>query len=159
MLDKEIGLAGLESLESLKVDNIEPQKFFLLSVGHGMVALPSSLQKTAEVPQDQHMDRIVDFTLVIQHQVPSSRTVQKTVEVSTVPVEVIDVHSSTLDSPLRELSVQSHLVQQKQHLRRQIRLTATLQCTRSPVTSVFFANPVYASRCCVGRPSICSEPP
>ena len=68
-------------------------------------------------------------------------------------------HSSTLDSPLRELSVQSHLVQQRQHLRRQIRLTANLQCTRSPVTSVFFENIVHASCCGVGPPCICGEPP
>ena len=37
----------------------------------------------------QHMDRIVDVTVVLQHQVPTSQTVQKTVEVSTVPAEVV----------------------------------------------------------------------
>ena len=52
---------------------------------------------------------------------------------------------SACPKPLRELSVQSHLEQQRQHLRRQIRLTATLECTCSPVTSVFFVNTVHTS--------------
>ena len=46
--------------------------------------------------------------------------------------------------------MQSHFEQQRQHLRRQIRLTATLECTCSPVTSVVFVN---------GPPCICGEPP
>ena len=89
--DNAIDLASLESLESLKVDNIEPQKFFLFPVGHGVLVLASGLHKSVEVPQGQHMDRIVGATVVLQHQVPPSQTVQKTVEVSTVPAEVVDV--------------------------------------------------------------------
>ena len=42
------------------------------------------------------MDRIVDFTVVLQHQVPTSQTVQKTVEMSTVPAEVFDVLPGSL---------------------------------------------------------------
>ena len=60
--DNAIDLAGLESLEGLKVDNFEPQKFFLFPVGHCVLVLASGLQKTVEVPQGEHMDRIVDVT-------------------------------------------------------------------------------------------------
>ena len=44
--DNAIDLARVESLESLKVDNIEPQKFFLFPVGHGVLVLASGLQKS-----------------------------------------------------------------------------------------------------------------
>ena len=46
--DNASDLARLESLESLKVDNIEPRKFFLFPFGHGVLVLASSLQKTVE---------------------------------------------------------------------------------------------------------------
>ena len=86
-----IDLARMESLESLKVDYIEPLKIFLSSVGYGVLTLLSNLQKTVEVQQVQQMDRTVDVTVGFQQQVLCRRTVQKTVDVSTVPVEVIDV--------------------------------------------------------------------
>ena len=40
----------------------------------------------------------VDVTVVLQHQVPTRQTVQKTVEVSTVTAEVIDVFAGSLVS-------------------------------------------------------------
>ena len=36
-----------------------------------MLVLASGLQKTVEVAQGEHMDRIVDVTAVLQHQVPA----------------------------------------------------------------------------------------
>ena len=47
--DNAIDLASLQSLEGLKVDNIEPQKFF----SFGVLVLGSGLQKTVEVQQGQ----------------------------------------------------------------------------------------------------------
>ena len=41
-------------------------------------------------------NRVVDVTVVLQHQVPISQMVQKTVEASTLPAEVIDVCPKSL---------------------------------------------------------------
>ena len=90
-LDNAVSLARLESFESLKVDNIVSQKSFMFPDIHGVLTLSSGLQKTVELPQDQHMDGMVDVTHMLQYQVSISQTAQKTVEVSAVPVEVIEV--------------------------------------------------------------------
>ena len=44
-------------------------------------ASDSEVQNTVELPQVQHIERIVDVTLVMQHQVPTIRSAQKMVEV------------------------------------------------------------------------------
>ena len=60
------------------------------------------------------MGRIVDVTVVLQHQVPTSQTVRKTVEVSTVPAEVVDVMTRVTRHRLSHYCEhQSHLVQQR----------------------------------------------
>ena len=43
-------------------------------------ACDSGVQKTAEIPQVQFIDRIADVPVVMQSQVPIIHTVQKTVE-------------------------------------------------------------------------------
>ena len=67
------------------------------------VLVVQKVQKTVEVPQGQHMDRIVDVTVVLQHQVPTSHTVQKTAEVSTVRwLRYDQAHFSALVSSLEK---------------------------------------------------------
>ena len=44
-------------------------------------ACDSEVQNTVELPQVQHIERIVDVTVVMQHQVPTNWSAQKMVEV------------------------------------------------------------------------------
>ena len=44
-------------------------------------ACDAEVQKTVELPQVQHIERIVDVTVVVQHQVPTIQSAQKVVEV------------------------------------------------------------------------------
>ena len=60
------------------------------------------------------MGRIVDVTVVLQHQVPTRQTVRKTVEVSTAPAEVVDSMTRVARHRLSHYCEhQSHLVQQR----------------------------------------------
>ena len=145
-------LASLENLECLKVDNIESHKLFLLSVGHGVLALPSGVQKTVEVPQDQQMHRIVDLTVVLQHQLPTSQQYRRRWRLYD------QGHPTALVSSLREPPVQNHLVQQRLQLRWQLCSTASLRRTRTAVSSVFFVTS-YTVGCGVNLPGNGIEPP
>ena len=123
-----------------------PQEFFLFPVGHGVVALPSSLPKTVEVPKGQHMDRIVDVTLVLQHQVPTSQTVQNTVEVSSVPAEVIDVCPGSLVSA-RLITARTVGTELRRTAMASIEAAALLNCQSTAyVCCCEFGMPGYRSR-------------
>ena len=56
------------------------------------------VRNAVEVPQDQHMNRIVVVAIVLQNREPTSQTVQIIVEVPTVPAEVDDGWSRSLVS-------------------------------------------------------------
>ena len=70
-------------------------------------ACDSGVQKTAEIPQVQHIHRIADVPVVMQRQVPTMQTAQKTVEGS---------HSQCLDRVVDVLVVmwrQSSMIQKE----------------------------------------------
>ena len=73
------------------------------------------VQKTMEVPQGQFMSRVLDVTVVLQFQVPTGQTAQKTVEAECF-----------------------HPMQQRLHLRWQLRFTASPHRTSTAVSSVFW---------------------
>ena len=59
--------------------------------------MPESSEKTVEVPQIQHVDKVVNMPVVTQRQVPMTLNVQKSVEVARVVP-----HERLLGSPVRE---------------------------------------------------------
>ena len=48
---------------------------------HTKVLVNSAVQKTVDLPQIQHIQRIIDFTAVMRHQAPSIESAQKMLEV------------------------------------------------------------------------------
>ena len=66
------------------------------------------VQRTVEVPQVQYIDRVVDVPVVMQRQVPTIQTVQKTVDFSS--------GSASSSSGRRACCDQLHMIQKVQRM-------------------------------------------